>query len=47
MDFVVGLPHTSSGFGSIWVIIDQLTKSAYFLPLHSPFSAERLARIYI
>jgi hypothetical protein len=28
MDFIVGLPHTSRGYNSIWVIVDCLTKSA-------------------
>jgi hypothetical protein len=31
MDFVVGLPKTSKGYDSIWVIVDQLTKTAHFL----------------
>ncbi|KAH0641849.1 hypothetical protein KY290_033468 [Solanum tuberosum] len=47
MDFVVGLPRTSRGVNNIWVIVDRLTKSAHFLPVHTTFSAERLARIYI
>ncbi|CAN4119838.1 unnamed protein product [Withania somnifera] len=47
MDFVSGLPRTSRGFDSIWVIVDRPTKSAHFIPTHSSYSAERLARIYI
>jgi hypothetical protein len=31
MDFIVGLPRTTKGFDSIWVIIDRLTKIAHFL----------------
>lgn len=33
MDFVTKLPRTSSGYDSIWVIVDRLTKSAHFLPI--------------
>ncbi|XP_015161346.1 uncharacterized protein [Solanum tuberosum] len=47
MDFVAGLPWTSRGVDSIWVIVDQLSKSTHFLPVQSSFSTEILARIYI
>ena len=33
MDFVSDLPHASSGYDAIWVIVDRLTKIAHFLPL--------------
>jgi hypothetical protein len=33
MDFIVGLPCTSRGYNSIWVIVDRLTKSAHFIPV--------------
>nr|GEX18934.1 putative reverse transcriptase domain-containing protein [Tanacetum cinerariifolium] len=29
MDFVTGLPRTPSGYDSIWIIVDRLTKSAH------------------
>ncbi|CAN6712631.1 unnamed protein product [Malus baccata var. baccata] len=32
MDFVYKLPRTRNGFDGIWVIVDQLTKSAHFIP---------------
>nr|GFD19297.1 reverse transcriptase domain-containing protein [Tanacetum cinerariifolium] len=47
MDFVTGLPRTPSGYDSIWVIVDQLTKSAYFLPKKKIGSIEKLAELYL
>ncbi|CAN4076753.1 unnamed protein product [Withania somnifera] len=47
MDFVSGLPRTSGGYDTIWVIVDRPTKSAHFIPTHSSYSAERPAQIYI
>jgi hypothetical protein len=35
MDFIVGLPLTSRGYNSIWVIVDRLTKSAHFIPVYT------------
>jgi hypothetical protein len=46
MDFIVGLPKTSRGFSSIWVIVDHLTKSAHFLPVQTIYPAIRYAKIY-
>jgi hypothetical protein len=34
MDFVVGLPKTSKGYDSIWVIVHRLTKTTHFLPVN-------------
>ncbi|GKC81427.1 putative reverse transcriptase domain-containing protein [Tanacetum coccineum] len=47
IDFVTKLPMTSSGHDTIWVIMDQLTKSAYFLPMREDYKIERLARLYL
>ncbi|GJV32082.1 putative reverse transcriptase domain-containing protein [Tanacetum coccineum] len=47
MDFVTKLPRTSSGHDTIWVIVDRLTKSAYFLPMREDYKMERLARLYL
>ncbi|GKE40467.1 putative reverse transcriptase domain-containing protein [Tanacetum coccineum] len=38
---------TSSGHDTIWVIVDQLTKSAYFLPMREDYKMDRLARLYL
>jgi hypothetical protein len=42
MDFIVGLSFTGSKFNSIWVIIDRLTKSAHFIPVHTFYRAESM-----
>ncbi|GJU64520.1 putative reverse transcriptase domain-containing protein [Tanacetum coccineum] len=46
IDFVTKSPRTSSGHDIIWVIVDQLTKSAYFLPMREDYKMDRLARLY-
>ncbi|GJQ93121.1 putative reverse transcriptase domain-containing protein [Tanacetum coccineum] len=45
MDFVSGLPRTPSGYDTIWVIVDRLTKSAHFLPMKKTDSMEKLTRL--
>ncbi|GJY00699.1 putative reverse transcriptase domain-containing protein [Tanacetum coccineum] len=47
MDFVSGLPRTPSGYDTIWVIIDRLTKSAHFLPTKKTDTMEKLAQLYL
>nr|GEU65817.1 putative reverse transcriptase domain-containing protein [Tanacetum cinerariifolium] len=47
IDFVAKLPRTSSGHDAIWVIVDQLTKSAHFLAIREDYKTKRLARLYI
>nr|GEX63571.1 hypothetical protein [Tanacetum cinerariifolium] len=47
MDLVSGLPRAPSGYDSIWVIVDRLTKSAYFLPMKKTDSIEKLAQLYL
>ena len=47
MDFVIGLPMTLRKHDAIWVIVDQLTKLAHFLPVGMDFSLEKLAQLYI
>ncbi|GJT06676.1 putative reverse transcriptase domain-containing protein, partial [Tanacetum coccineum] len=45
MDFVSGLPRTPSGYDTIWVIVDRLTKLAHFLPMNKMDSMEKLMRL--
>ncbi|GKB68336.1 putative reverse transcriptase domain-containing protein [Tanacetum coccineum] len=42
MDFVTKLLRTSSGYDTIWVIVDRLTKSAHFLPMKKTDSMDRV-----
>ncbi|GJX64136.1 putative reverse transcriptase domain-containing protein [Tanacetum coccineum] len=47
MYFVTKLPKTLNGHDTIWVIVDLLTKSAYFIPTRETDSMETLTRLYI
>nr|GEV76960.1 hypothetical protein [Tanacetum cinerariifolium] len=46
MDFVTGLPRTQKKNDAIWVVVNRLTKSAYFLPICKDFLISRLADIF-
>ncbi|GJY06809.1 putative reverse transcriptase domain-containing protein [Tanacetum coccineum] len=47
MDFITKLPRMSSGYDTIWVILDQLTKSAHFLPMRENDPMDKLTRLYM
>ncbi|GKB78444.1 putative reverse transcriptase domain-containing protein [Tanacetum coccineum] len=47
MNFITKLPKTATGYDSIWVIVDRLTKSAHFLPMKETDSTEKLTRLYM
>ncbi|CAN6712822.1 unnamed protein product [Malus baccata var. baccata] len=47
IDFVYKLPCTQNGYDGIWVIVDRLTKSAYFIPVKEKYSLSRLAKLFI
>jgi hypothetical protein len=45
MDFIVGLPNTCQRLDSIWVIVDRLTKTVHFLPVHTAYNGKKYAEI--
>jgi transposase InsO family protein len=47
MDFIVGLPLTARKKDSIWVIVDRLTKTAHFIAVHTTYSVQDYAELYI
>ena len=47
MDFIVGLPNKSQKHDSISVIIDRLTKTAHFIPVHTSYSVKKYIEIYL
>ena len=47
MDFVTHLPWTQWRHDAVWVIVDWLTKSTYFLVVRMTFTLEELCRLYI
>ena len=47
MDFITGLPRTRSGYDSIWVVVNRLTKVAHFIPVKTTYTSAQLAKIYM
>ncbi|GKB89327.1 putative reverse transcriptase domain-containing protein [Tanacetum coccineum] len=47
MDFVTKLQNMATGQDTIWVIVDHLTESAYFMPMRENDSMEKLTRQYL
>ncbi|GJX82307.1 putative reverse transcriptase domain-containing protein [Tanacetum coccineum] len=47
IDFFTKLPKSSQGYDTIWVIVDQLTKSAIFVPMRETDPMDKLARMYL
>ncbi|XP_058003677.1 uncharacterized protein LOC131180084 [Hevea brasiliensis] len=47
MDFVGGLLIAFNRYDSIWVIVDRLTKTAYFIPVRANYSVDKLAQVYV
>lgn len=47
MDFVTGLSKIAKGYDEFWVVVDRLTKSAYFLVVNKKYSLDKRASLYI
>ena len=47
IDFVMGLPRGKKGNDAIWVVVDRLTKSAFFFPMKMTNSVDKLAKLYV
>jgi hypothetical protein len=47
MDFIVGLPRTRTGYDSIWVVVNRLTKAAHFIPVKTTYNSVVLAELYM
>ncbi|GJW25020.1 putative reverse transcriptase domain-containing protein [Tanacetum coccineum] len=47
VDFITKLPRTPSGYDSIWVIVDLLTKFAHFILMNKKYKMEKLTRLYL
>jgi IS30 family transposase len=47
MDFIIGLPRTSKGYESIWVIVDRMTKVAHFILVKTTYKESQLIELYL
>jgi hypothetical protein len=47
MDSIVGLPLMTRKFDLIWVILDQVSKSAHIIPIDTNYNVQKYAGIYI
>ena len=45
MDFLVGLPMPGRKHDSVWVVVDQLTRSAHFLPVRTDYSLDKMTEL--
>jgi hypothetical protein len=47
MDFIMGLPLAGRKMDSIWVIVDRMTKTAHFIVVHTTYSVQYYAELYV
>jgi hypothetical protein len=47
LDFIVGFPLMARRHDLIFVVVDTLTKSSHFIPMHTTYQAPDIARVFI
>ncbi|GJP35280.1 hypothetical protein CLOM_g19773 [Closterium sp. NIES-68] len=47
LDFITGLPTTTSGHDAILVVIDKLSKMGHFIPTHTTVQSEETAQLQV
>ncbi|MCO5564476.1 hypothetical protein L7F22_018137 [Adiantum nelumboides] len=47
IDFIFGLPKTSSGNEGIWTIVDQFSKQAHFIPVWKQITVKQMTKIFL
>jgi hypothetical protein len=47
IDFIMGLSRTQSGYDSIWVIVDRLSKVAHVIPVKTTYYEPQLVELYM
>ena len=47
MDFIVSIPHTQKCHNAIWVVVDRLTKMAWFIATKTNVTSPELAYQFV